>query len=85
MASWIIGGDLPVGPSSVYGWQFWAGPYRSRSTVGATLLLFVLLLPRLGSSQVFDGLPITEQERHWFADIPACLRTWRCFRGRQLL
>jgi hypothetical protein len=72
MVSWIIGGDLPVGPSSVYSWQFWAGPHRSRSTVGATLLLFMLLLPRLGYSQVFDGLPITEQERHWFADIPAC-------------
>ena len=44
---------------------------KSRTTIGATLLLFVLL-PHIGYSQVFDGLPITEQERHWFADIPAC-------------
>jgi hypothetical protein len=45
---------------------------RSRTTVGAALLLIVLLLPRPGHSQVFDGLPITEQERQWFAEIPAC-------------
>jgi hypothetical protein len=68
MASWIIGGDLP---GSVYSRQFWGRPHGRSSTVGATLLLFVLL-PRLGYSQVFDGLPITEQERRWFANIPAC-------------
>jgi hypothetical protein len=45
---------------------------RIRPTVGAALLLFVLLLPRPGYSQVFDGLPITEQERQWFAEIRAC-------------
>jgi len=45
---------------------------RSRSRVGLTLLLFVLLPPCLGYSQVFDGLPITKQEQDWFANIPAC-------------
>lgn len=45
---------------------------RIRPTVGAALLLLVLLFPRPGYSQVFDGLPITEQERDWFASIRAC-------------
>jgi hypothetical protein len=45
---------------------------RIRPAVGPVLLLFVLLLPRPGYSQVFDGLSITEQERHWFAEIRAC-------------
>jgi hypothetical protein len=50
----------------------WQPVNRSRPTVGAVLLLLVLLLARPGHSQVFDGLPITEQERHWFAGIQAC-------------
>jgi hypothetical protein len=69
MASWITCGDRPA---SVFSCQFSERPHRRPSTVGATLLLFALLLPRLGYSQVFEGLPITEQERHWFANIPAC-------------
>src|SRR5689334_6532944 len=51
---------------------FALAPHRRRLRLGAALLLFVLLLPRSGRSQVFDGLPITEQERHWFAEIRAC-------------
>src|ERR1043165_10197408 len=51
---------------------FGLGLNRTRPKLSATLLLFALMMPRFGHSQVFDGLPITKEERRWFANIPAC-------------
>lgn len=72
MTSWIVGNHVSVRFSPVWVWQLWWNMHRRVSTVGAILLLFVLLSARSSLSQVFDGLPMTEQERHWFANIPAC-------------
>ena len=74
---WITAPDFGEVEDALMEWQpiaaalFGLAVNRSRAMLGATLLLFVLL-PRTSYSQVFDGLPITEQERHWFAEIRAC-------------
>ena len=95
---WITAPDFGEVEDALMEWQpiaaalFGLAVNRSRAMLGAALLLFVLLLPRTSYSQVFDGLPITEQERHWFAEIRACCGLGDAFvadsfyeKGRQVL